>query len=98
MKEKGFEIITRNFATRFGEIDIVVKKDGVLVFVEVKTKRGDFFGSPEEMVGRNKVERVRRMAQIYLDGEEAACRIDMVAVVLGTDDRVVRINHYKNLT
>ncbi len=97
LKKKEFEIVERNFGTRFGEIDIVARKDGVMVFVEVKTKRGDAFGSPEEMVGRIKLMKVRRMAEVYLNGKEVPCRIDMVAVVLDRDDRVERITHYENL-
>ena len=97
LKEKGFEIVERNFSTRFGEIDIIARKDGVLVFVEVKTKKGDDFGTPEEMVGKGKVFRVKRMAEVYLSGKEMACRIDMVAVVLDSQNRVERITHYENL-
>ncbi len=98
LKKKGYEIVERNFATRFGEIDIIARKNGVTVFVEVKTKKGDEFGSPEEMVGKNKLGRVKRMATVYLDGKEVTCRIDMVAVVLDGQNKVQRITHYENLT
>ncbi|MBI2326532.1 YraN family protein [Candidatus Collierbacteria bacterium] len=97
LAKKGFEIVERNFSTRFGEIDIIVRKDGVLVFVEVKTKKGDDFGTPEEMVGRGKVFRVKRMAEVYLSGKDVPCRIDMVAVVLDDQNKVERITHHENL-
>jgi len=41
LAKKGYRILARNFRTRFGEIDLVAAKDGVLVFVEVKLKIGD---------------------------------------------------------
>lgn len=94
---KGYEIIERNFQTKFGEIDIIAKKDGVLVFVEVKLKVGERFGSPEEMVGKGKINKVKRMSVIYLKGKEVRCRMDVVAVVLDSEGRVERLTHYENV-
>lgn len=95
--EKGLTILARNFSTRFGEIDLICQDGDTTVFVEVKTKKGLAFGSPEEMFGRGKAERVKRMATVYLNGKSAACRIDMVAVVLNEDNSLSRITHYPNV-
>lgn len=97
LQKKGYEIITRNFRTRFGEIDIICQDGESLVFVEVKTKRGLDFGMPEDMYTKGKAQRVKRMASAYLQGKETNCRIDMVAVVLGDDDIPLRITHYPNV-
>lgn len=97
LKNKGYEIIQRNYHNKFGEIDIIAKKDGVLIFVEVKTKIGDLFGTPEEMVGRGKLQRVRNMATMYLNGRPATCRLDVVAVVLNSDNSLLRLTHYENV-
>ena len=97
LTKKGYKILKRNFATRFGEIDIICKEADSLVFVEVKTKKGLNFGSPEEMFTTNKLNRVRRMAEVYLQGKLVKCRIDMVAVVLDREDKPTRITHYPNV-
>ena len=97
LKRKGYEIVKSNFSTRFGEIDLICKDGDTTVFVEVKTKRGVDFGTPEEMYTKGKAERVKRMASVYLEGREANCRIDMVAIVLGESDQPQRITHYPNV-
>lgn len=97
LQEKGIAIIERNFHTRFGEIDLIGKDGDTLVFVEVKTKRGVGFGSPEDMYTKSKAARVRKMATIYLEGRDIPCRIDVVAVVLNPDNSPRRITYYPNV-
>ena len=94
---KGFQILERNFFNKFGEIDIIAQKDGILVFVEVKAKIGTDFGMPEEMVGREKLRRIRNMATMYTNGEEVPCRIDVVAIVFDENNAVSRLTHYENV-
>lgn len=95
--KKGFEILERNFFNRFGEIDIIAKDKDILVFVEVKAKKGVEFGMPEEMVNARKLNKVRHMATIYMKGESVPCRIDVVAIVLSDTNGLVRLNHYENV-
>lgn len=97
LSKKGYEIIEKNFATRFGEIDLIAKDGETFVFVEVKTKKGLEFGSPEDMYTKWKARKVERMATIYMDGKLANCRIDMIAVVLDNLNKVVRLTHYQNV-
>jgi putative endonuclease len=94
----GFEPITRNFSTRFGEIDLIMKDKDILVFIEVKTKKGVDFGTPEEMFTQNKLRRVHNMAMVYLRGIEVPCRIDMVAILLNPDNTLQSLKHYPNVT
>lgn len=95
--KKGFEILERNFFNRFGEIDIIAKDKDILVFVEVKAKKGVEFGMPEEMINAHKLNKVRHMATIYMKGESLPCRIDVVAIVLSDTNGLVRLNHYENV-
>ncbi len=95
--EKGYQIVKKNFFTRFGEIDLICRDKGTLVFVEVKTKRSLEFGTPEEMFTKGKADRVKRMASVYLEGHETNCRIDMVAIVLGDSNQPQRMTHYQNV-
>ncbi|MEK7091032.1 MAG: YraN family protein [Patescibacteria group bacterium] len=96
--KKGLQLVLRNFSTRFGEIDLIMRDKSILVFVEVKAKKGLKWGSPEEMFTRGKYERVKRMASVYLQGQEVPCRIDMVAVVLNSQNELVSVKHYENVT
>ena len=102
LQDKGYTILERNFSNRFGEIDIIAQDHEILVFVEVKAKTGVEFGSPEEMISPAKLQKVRNMAMIYmqhapLPAGRQACRIDVVAVVLGPTDDLVRLTHYENV-
>ncbi len=96
--KKGYVVLERNYSNKFGEIDIIARDRNTLVFVEVKTKIGEAFGSPEEMITPGKLARVRNMAMIYLRGASAPCRIDVVAIVLGSENEVLRLTHYENVT
>lgn len=97
LEKKGYRIEERNFRTRFGEIDIICWDAQTLVFVEVKTKIGHDFGEPEEMVNKRKMSQVKRMGEVYLLNNklEAACRVDVVAVVMKDGEVVERIDHYQ---
>jgi len=97
LEKKGYTILEKNFSNKFGEIDIIAKDKNILVFVEVKTKIGEDFGLPEEMITPGKLWRVRNMATMYLQGESAPCRIDVVAIVLGATNEVLRLTHYENV-
>lgn len=66
LEAKGYKILDRNYSTKFGELDIIALDNNVLVFVEVKTKTSDQFGSPEEMITPHKLRQIRNTAQSYL--------------------------------
>src|SRR3989344_3197347 len=93
LKKKHYRILERNFRNKFGEIDIIAKDGETLVFVEVKAKIGTDFGLPEEMVGRGKLQKIRNMATVYMNGENIPCRIDVVAIVLDENNDVTRLTH-----
>ena len=103
LSDKGYKILERNYMTRFGEIDLIVSKNNILSFVEVKLKKGEDFGTPEEMVGKNKRAQVERMANFYLiDKPEMQKRfdsfsIDAVCIVINENDEVERTNLYENI-
>lgn len=66
LSNSGYRIIRRNFTTRGGEIDIIAIKDGVMHFIEVKTRTGDEFGYPADSVTEAKRQRLRKAAREYL--------------------------------
>ncbi|MEK7766947.1 MAG: YraN family protein [bacterium] len=80
---RGYRIETRNFRCRTGEIDVVASRNGLLVFVEVKTRRSGAFGAPAEAVGAAKRARLLRAASLYLarfGSRPPACRFDVMEV------------------
>jgi putative endonuclease len=67
-QQRGFQIVARNWRTRQGEIDLIARGDGLLVFCEVKTRSSSTFGEPFEAVTRSKQMRLRRLAAEWLRG------------------------------
>jgi putative endonuclease len=83
LHRKGLKILERNVRTPVGEIDLVARQGKTLVFVEVKTRRGALFGTPQEAVGPAKQRQIVRAAQWYLGngrGKGLQPRFDVVAV------------------
>lgn len=86
LQAQGIKIVERNFRTPVGEIDLVCKSGKILLFVEVKTRRGRSFGLPQEAVGVRKQRQIIRAAQWYLSagkGRGLQPRFDVVAIELG---------------
>ena len=84
LEKRCYVIVDRRFRTRCGELDIVARDGGVLVFVEVKARSGSSFGTPFESVTWKKRQRLSQMAASYLFARRlagVACRFDVVAVV-----------------
>jgi putative endonuclease len=101
--EKGFEIIEQNYSIDMGEIDIIALDNNWLVFVEVKLKVGDRFGTPEEMISKGKIWQIRRVAEMWLLNNEKMRRkypqqrIDAVCIVTDSDYNVLSLKYYDNL-
>lgn len=80
---REYEIIERNYRWRQGEIDLIARKDDVMVFVEVKTATTINFGTPESWVDARKQAQIGKAAMHYLqhnEVEDVDCRFDVVAV------------------
>ncbi len=90
LEAEGYRILARNYRCPIGEVDLIAADGECLVFVEVRTRRGDLWGTPEESVTRQKQARLLAVAEHYLTEHEALdadWRIDVVAV--DVDDRGV---------
>lgn len=84
LKDKGYEIIVSNYRYKKSEIDLIVKKDNWLVFVEVKTRTSTWFGFPEEFVDRAQQKSIFFGADQYMyeTNWEGNVRYDIVSVVM----------------
>ena len=95
----GLRITGRNFRTRYGELDLIAEDGDTLVFVEVKTRRGGAFGTPEEAVTARKREHLAKAAGLYLQDrglESREWRIDVVGIALQRNGPAV-INHVRSI-
>ncbi|MFC1734982.1 YraN family protein [Candidatus Hydrogenedentota bacterium] len=83
LKVLGYKIVEKNHRTRLGELDIIAEEGGDLVFVEVRTRTGNSFGTPEDSVTKRKQRKLTSLAYAYLerhDRNDVSCRFDVVAV------------------
>ena len=100
LRRKGWTVEAAGWTCRFGELDLVVSRRGVLAFVEVKLRRSGRFAAPREFVDRGKQERLRLAAQLYLSEHPTALqpRFDVVEIMApdGLDTRSPRISRVKN--
>ena len=96
LSDKGYRILSTNYRSRHGEVDIVAQDGEELVFVEVRTRRGGSFGAPEESLSKAKIRRLVNTCQDYLQntaGQASPWRVDLVCIYLGPRRELQRIQH-----
>ncbi|MBU2545452.1 YraN family protein [Patescibacteria group bacterium] len=104
LENKGYFILEQNYENKYAEIDIVAKEKDTVVFVEVKTRIGEQFGTPEDGLNKEKMNRLLRNAHAYVAMNVGAIpcgcpyRIDAICIVLDRARQIQRINHYQNIT
>ena len=94
----GYTIVDINYYCRYGEIDIIAKKSGIFIFVEVKTRSTGAFGTPAESVSFIKQKRMIQSVQDYVQRnkiENYPLQLDVIEVFL-LEGNTVKINHIKN--
>jgi putative endonuclease len=98
LRDRGYKILGRNVRTPLGELDLVVQRDGVLIFVEVKARRTAVHGGAPYAVDSRKQGRLIRLASQYLASRRIrnrACRFDVV-LCTGGAEKPERIEHIEN--
>jgi len=83
LRRRGFAIIERNFRCPLGELDLIALDRGTIVFVEVKARSSEAFGTPAEAIGYQKRLRLRRAAEVYISRKrlhDRPARFDVVEV------------------
>ncbi|MDO8474228.1 MAG: YraN family protein [bacterium] len=106
LESKGYKIIARNWKTKRAEIDIIACLNqgflglgkSLLVFVEVRTKRHEQYGTPEETIDYEKRMRLRRNATAYIHRTKyrGPYRIDAICLIIGSNG-LQRIDHYESI-
>jgi putative endonuclease len=90
LERDGYQILARNYRSRFGEIDIVARKTKTICFVEVKYKQNQGFGLPQEAVTKKKLDKIFKTAKFYLYENDFSdnqdWQIDVLAINKNTSD------------
>jgi putative endonuclease len=100
LTQRGLRVVVRNWRCRYGELDIIAREGAVLVFCEVKTRRGTGFGAPLEAITAAKLSRIRRLVALWLEengGHRGPIRIDAVGV-LRHEDGFLAIEHLRGVS
>lgn len=100
LTKNGFSIISRNFRTRYGEIDLIAKKSNKICFVEVKTRIGVVKGKPYESYRYFKSRSFKRAVQYYLlqnNFKEYKLSLDLISIVLDGKEKVEKLDYFENI-
>lgn len=103
LEGNGYEIIDKNYRKPWGEIDIIARKNEVVIFVEVKANSQEFVGdfNPEIRVDWKKVAKIKRTAMLYLEYElcnmDCEWQIDVISVTFNSIRQTAKIKHFKNI-
>ena len=84
LKERGYEILEKNYKCKIGEIDVIARRKGRLAFIEIKTRTSTQFGTPQEAVNLPKQEKIFKVAQWYMKEKKLVkipVAFDVVAVL-----------------
>ena len=99
LRGQGVKIISKNYFTRFGEIDLIAQDDDAIVFIEVKFRTNDNYGLAVESVTDKKWEKLIRSAEHYLMDTnlfDSNCRFDVLSIDLCRKTGLYRIDWLKN--
>lgn len=102
LERKGYAIIERNYRKPWGEIDLVSKKNGLLVFCEVKTRDSKHVEHylAEASINRLKIRKLQKICETYLAEKRypygQKWQIDVLAIAVDKENRKAKIKHYKN--
>lgn len=99
--EKGFRLLSKNYRTPDGEIDLVMKNDDELVFIEVKTRKNTEFSLPEESISEEKLDHLEASAGWFLEEYpeyEKNWRLDVVTVIGMPHGKNPQVDWFENVT
>jgi len=98
LTDKGYAIVARNVRSEYGELDLIARQGGLLIFVEVKARSSARFGFPEESVGSAKQQHILEAALHYLQEHpefDGDWRVDVIAL-RRRGDAEPELRHFEN--
>ncbi len=97
--EREYKILFHNYRNKLGEIDIIASKDRLLLFIEVKSRKNNSFGSPQTAVNYKKQVKIKKVAKYFImenNYKNFQYRFDVVLVLYSQFNDLVNIKHLKN--
>lgn len=96
LRQKGYQVLERNWIYNKQEIDIIASIDEFIVFVEVKTRSTEIWGNPEEAVSDTKIKRIVNAADFYIKEHdiEKFARFDIIGII--TNKQKTQIMHFED--
>ena len=94
---KGYQFVTQNFRTRFGEIDLIFIHQHQLVLVEVKTRQNNYYGYPEEAVNQHKLNQIYRVGEAFMQKNPNFPQSARVEIISITVEKDIKISHLDKL-
>jgi putative endonuclease len=99
LERQGYRLVERNYRCRAGEVDAVMMDGETIVFLEVRARRGNSIGTPEESVTMTKARHLAGVAETYLETHgfvAAQWRVDLIALEVAPDGSMRRLRHHLN--
>lgn len=96
--KKGYNILENNYTVSFGEIDIIAEKNNCISFIEVKCRKSNQYGLPEEAITEYKKKRIIRVAEYYIKRKNINNKIisfDVIAIQLN-ENKLKKISYFPN--
>ncbi len=101
LTDNGYEVLSENYYVAGGEIDLIMRKNGKVALIEVKTRTSKYFGSPHEAVHKYKLKRLYLAAQKYMRAKDwlgtVEYSIDVMSVYIDKNSKKIKICHYENI-
>lgn len=100
LRNKGYALLSRNYHTRWGEIDLIVEKDRKISFIEVKTRISTTQGKPYESVNQRKLYKLTRPIKHFLLQDRYRNRklsLDVISIELNQNQSLREIKYFKNV-
>lgn len=96
LEDNGYTVCETNWRSRHLEIDLVAKKENTLIIIEVKTRKSNYFGEPEEWVSRQKQKNLMAATNAYIEKNELdmEVRFDIISVIYSGEG--TKINHIQD--
>ncbi len=94
--QKGYRILNRNYRYLKAEVDIIAKAEEILVFVEVKTRRGGSLVSLRERIGKKKIQLLVQAADHYVTTQKLDLEVRFDIIEIYRDGEALRIEHLEN--
>ena len=96
LRANGYEILETNWRSGKAEIDIIARKEDIMAFIEVKTRKNNDFGYPESFVSESQQERIHYAAEEYLEKLNWRGQVSFDILAITTESRSLNLEHFED--